>query len=76
MASRDFGGILPDGEGRERPEGLEDLLALYLARLNDGERLDRAQILAEQPDRGEVLRSPCLTSPLPEQSITRGAIFA
>ncbi len=37
---------------------LEDLVALYLGRLNDGESLDRDQILADHPDLGEeILKS-------------------
>ncbi len=47
------------GDSRETPGGgderLEHLVALYLGRLNDGERLDRARILAEQPDLGEEI---------------------
>lgn len=48
----------PGGDGpAETPEvPLEDLVAAYVDRLTDGERLARDQILAEQPDRGlEIL---------------------
>jgi tetratricopeptide (TPR) repeat protein len=47
---------LPSGNGGNE-EKIETLLAHYLGRLNDGERLDRARILAENPELGEeVLR--------------------
>jgi tetratricopeptide (TPR) repeat protein len=52
MAKNERGhGSSSGGEHRK----LEDLLALYLGRLNDGEALDSDRILADHPDLGEEI---------------------
>ncbi len=55
MAKDRYSDSLPHPGDESGEQRLEELLAEYIDRLNEGERLDPEQICAEQPDLGEAL---------------------
>ena len=58
METNDPSGSSSKGTGNEGKESLEDLLAYYLGRLNDGERLDPKKIMKNHPELGcEILKN-------------------